>query len=187
MNNYSDEQLVGNYLKGNQEALEFLIKRYLKPIYSFVYRYTGSSQDAEDITQTTFVKAWRNLKKFDQNKSFKTWLFAIAKNTSIDFSKKKKTVPFSAFENNEGDNILINTLTDPSPLPDELLERAEIKQWLVLAMEKLAPKYRMVLFLRYNDHFTFREIAESLVEPLNTVKSRHRRALIMLKKILTEF
>ena len=103
------------------------------------------------------------------------------------FSKKKKAVPFSAFENDEGDNILINTLTDPSPLPDELLERAEVKQWLVLAMTKLAPKYRMVLFLRYNDHFTFKEIAESLAEPLNTVKSRHRRALIMLKKLLTEF
>ncbi|MBI4159946.1 sigma-70 family RNA polymerase sigma factor [Candidatus Wolfebacteria bacterium] len=71
-------------------SLELLIRRYLKPIYGFTYRYVGAGQDTEDVTQETFVKVWRNLKKFDQNKSFKTWIFSIAKNTAIDFLKKKK-------------------------------------------------------------------------------------------------
>lgn len=186
MNNCSDEQLILSYLNGEKESLELLVKWYLKPIYSFVYRYVGNAQDAEDITQEVFIKIWRNLKKFDQQKSFKTWIFAIAKNASIDWLKKKKTVPFSSFENREGKNALVESLVDPAPLPNEILERAGVVEILNLAIERLSPQYRMVLFLRYNDHFTFREISESLEEPLNTVKSRHRRALILLRKYLTE-
>ena len=182
----SDQQLIACYLKGDENSLEILIKHYLKPIYSFVYRYIGNSQDAEDITQEVFVKTWRNLKKFDRNRSFKTWIFSIAKNTCIDALKKKKTIPFSKFANEEGKNVLLETLVDPAPLPNELFERADITKMLTSVTEKLSPQYRMVLFLRYNDHFTFREIAEVSGEPLHTVKSRHRRALIQLKKLLTE-
>lgn len=180
----SDQQLVASYLKGDENSLEVLIKRYLKPIYNFVFRYIGSSQEAEDITQGVFVKAWRNLKKFDQNRSFKTWIFSIAKNSCIDFLKKKKTIPFSEFENKTGRNVLLETLVDNAPLPNQLFEQVNITKILTSAIEKLSPQYRMVLFLRYNDHFTFREIAEVLNEPLHTVKSRHRRALIQLKKLL---
>ncbi len=168
----------------DEKSLEVLILTYLKPIYSFTYRYVGSAQDAEDITQEVFVKVWRHLKRFNQNKSFKTWIFSIAKNTAIDFLKKKKMIPFSEFENEAGENTLTETFVDPSPLPQELLERADVARMLASLMDKLSPKYRMVLFLRYNDHFTFREIAESLNEPVHTVKSRHRRALIMMRKLL---
>ncbi len=76
---------------------------------------------------------------------------------------------------------------DPLPLPDEILEQKGITDMLAKAMEKLFPKYRTVLSLRYNDHLTFREIAESLGEPLNTVKSRYRRGLAMLKKYFGEY
>ncbi len=179
-----DEQLIMDYRKGDEASLEFLIRRYLKPIYRFVYRYTGNARDAEDATQEVFVKAWRNLKKFDQSKSFKAWIFSIAKNTALDFLKKKKAIPFSEFENEEGENMIIETLADPSPLPHELLEKAGMAYILNSAMEKLSPKYRMVLFPRYTDGVRFREIAESLGEPLHTIKSRHRRALIKLKELL---
>ena len=186
MQNYSDEQLIARYLKGDEESLEFLIKKYLQPIYSFVARYVGGQGDAKDITQEIFLKVWKNLKKFDQQRSFKTWIFSIAKNASIDFLRKKKALPFSAWKNEKGDNALTETMADPSPLPDELVARADAGEKLRLTMELLVPNYRTVLYLRYNDHFTFREIAETLEEPLHTIKSRHRRALIMLKKLLTE-
>ena len=185
--NILDEQLVVNYLAGDEKSLELLIRRYLRQIYSFTYRYVGNGQDAKDVTQETFVKVWRNLKKFNQQKSFKTWIFAISKNTAFDYLKKKKTIPFSEFENEEGKNAFIETFADPAHLPDKLLEKADMAKILTSVIEKLSPKYRMVLFLRYNDHFSFKEIAESLGESLNTVKSRHRRALIILKKLLTEF
>ncbi len=189
----SDQQLIASYLAGDEKSLEILIHSYLKPIYSFVLRYVGNEQEAEDITQEVFVRAWRNLKKFDQKKKFKTWIFSIAKNASIDFLKKKKAIPFSEFSARGetsplwgGENDFAETLADPAPLPDKIFEQSSIGEALNTVMSHLTPKYRMVLFLRYNDHFTFREIAEALGEPLNTIKSRHRRAIILLKKLLTE-
>lgn len=184
MINNSDQILIKKYLKGDEKSLEVLILTYLKPIYNFSYRYVGNTQDAEDVTQEVFIKAWRNIKKFDQRKSFKTWLFSIAKNSCIDFLKKKRSIPFSKFENEESKNALTETLADPSPFPQELLERAETSLVLNSAMKKLPLKYRLVLFLRYNDYFNFREIAETLSEPLSTITSRHRRALIIIKKLL---
>ncbi len=186
MTNNSDQLLIKKYLQSDEKSLGILFARYLKPIFSFAHRYVGGGHDAEDITQEVFVKVWRNIKKFDQGKSFKTWVFQIAKNTAIDFLKKKKSIPFSEFDTEDGGNLISDTLADPSPLPQELLEKAGMAQMLNSAMEKLSPKYRMVLFLRYNDHFNFREIAESLGEPLYTITSRHRRALVMLKKLLSE-
>ncbi|MFA6521413.1 MAG: RNA polymerase sigma factor [Candidatus Gracilibacteria bacterium] len=184
-NNY-EQNLIKQYFAGDEGALEVLINLYLKPIYSFVYRYVNGAEEAEDITQEVFVKAWRNLKKFKQNKSFKTWIFEIAKNTALDFLKKKKTIPFSKFEDESGKNVLLETLADPAELPQELLNRQGIAKLLETAMSKLSPSHRMVLFLRYNDHFNFREIAEALTEPLHTIKSRHRRALIKLREILED-
>lgn len=182
----SDSQLVADYLKGDEKSLEILIKRYLKPIYSLIFKYIGDSQEVEDITQEVFVKVWRNLKKFNRQKSFKTWIFSIAKNTCIDTIRKKKTIPFSGFENDVGRNVLLETLVDSAPLPHEVFEKANITKILTSVIEKLFPQYQMVLSLHYNDCFTFREIAEILKEPLHTVKSRHRRALIKLKTLLTK-
>lgn len=93
----ADEILIKKYLQGDEKSLEILIQRYLKPIYSFIYRFIGNKQDAEDVTQEVFVKAWRNFKKFDQEKKFKTWIFSIAKNTAIDFLKKRRQFRFLSF------------------------------------------------------------------------------------------
>jgi RNA polymerase sigma-70 factor (ECF subfamily) len=180
----SDEQLVVSYLKGDEKALEILIKRYLKPIYSFAFRFVSSSQEAEDIAQEVFIKMWRNLKKFDKNKKFKSWIFSITKNTCLDVMKKKKTIPFSEFEEEGGKNIFIETLTDSGLLPDELYERTDMMNELNLAVAKLPSKYRLVEQLHCIGQLTFKEISQILNKPLNTLKSQHRRALIRLKKIL---
>jgi RNA polymerase sigma-70 factor (ECF subfamily) len=164
-----DQDLISKYLAGDEKSLEILIEQYLKPIYSFVYRYTGSASNAEDITQDVFVRVWKNLKKFDQNKKFKTWIFSIAKNAAIDWLRKKKTISLSDDD--------MEKIPDSAPFVPELS--------LAPILEKIPSEYRMIFFLRYNDHFTFKEIAESLGQPLNTVKSRHRRGIAMLKKTLT--
>ncbi len=182
-----DQQLVADYFEGDEKSLEILFGRHLKAIYGFVYRrYAGNSQDAEDITQESFVKAWRNLKKFDQSKSFKAWIFAIAKNTALDFLKKKKAVLFSEFENQEGKNVLMETLAAPFSSLQEILEKSATVEMSNSAMDLLSPSHRLVLSLYYGQQFNFREIAERLGEPLNTVKSRHRRALASLKKSFSE-
>ncbi len=181
----TDEELVKEYLAGDETALRSLIERYLKPIYNFVYRYVGDEGSAEDITQDTFVKAWKHLKEFDQERKFKTWIFTIAKNTALNWIKKKKPALLSEFENWEGENELSESITDPSPLPEKLFERSELSVILSSALNELNPNHRAVLLMHYKDDFTFQEISESLEKPLHTVKSQHRRALIKLRTILT--
>lgn len=184
MENRSDEQLITDYLKNDEKALEILIGRYLKPIYSFIHHFVGNGQEAEDITQEVFIRIWRNLKKFNPEYKFKTWIFAIAKNACFDWQKKKKAIPFSVL-NNEKELSFSENIKDTAPLPNELFEKQDIAATINKALESLSSKYRMVLFFRYNHHFTFREIAETLEESINTVKSRHRRGIVLLKKLLT--
>jgi len=180
----SDKKLIKQYLHGDEKSLGFLIKCYLKPIYNFVYRYVSEAASAEDITQETFVKVWKNLNKFDQRKHFKTWIFCLAKNTAIDFLRKKKEIPFSEFEDSAGNNFLVENLRNDALLPEAILEQQDLAAVLSVVLKRLAPLYRTVLFLRHNDHSTFREIADQLGEPLNTVKSRYRRAIIALRRII---
>ena len=186
MNEFTDQKLVSEYLKGNDQALEFLIKRYLAPIYRFVYKQVGTAQNADDITQDVFVKVWKNINKFDQEKSFKTWIFSIARYTAIDFLKKKSAIPFSSFENAEGKNVLAETLADTLPLPDKISERSSLMDAVRNAAGSLSEKYRDVLAFRYNSELSFAEIAKMTGESIDTLKSRHRRAILMLKGLLGE-
>lgn len=178
--NLSDKNLITKYLEGDEKSLEFLIGRYLKPIYSFVYRNIGNVADAEDITQEVFVRVWKNLKRFKREKSFKSWIFKIAKNASIDFLRKRKTIPFSRFENEMGQNILEKKLVNHPTFLDD----ANNKNIIAAALESLSLKHRAVFSYRYEHNFTFAEIAKSLGESVNTVKSRYRRALSILKDSL---
>lgn len=180
---HTDEKLINAYLKGDEKSLEVLIKRYLKPLYSFVYRYVRNSQETEDVVQEVFIKTWRSLKYFDQHKSFKTWVFVIAKNTAIDFLKKKKAVPFSMIKNFENEDI-IQGIFGQELLPNELFEQREMVKVVSVAMEKISLKYRQVLSLYYNNYLTFREIAGILKKPVNTIKTRHRRGIQLLKRSL---
>ena len=183
-NEIIDNQIIDAYLRGDERSLEILVKKYIKPIYFFILYFAGNTSDAEDLTQDVFVKVWKNLKKFDGEKGFKTWIFSIAKNTSIDFLRKKKTIPFSEFENDEGANAIMDTIADPAPLLNEIFEDKEKSGIIASAIEKLSLTDQKTLSLRYSNEYSFREMSEILDEPVNTVKSRCRRALLNLKKIL---
>lgn len=179
-----DKQLISDYLAGDENALRELIKRHLGAIYNFSYRLTGNTADAEDIAQEVFVKVWKNINRYNKNYSVKTWLFSIARNTAIDYLRKKKNLVFSDFETNEGENTLLNTLADPTPLSDEIIARAEDKKLLDDALSLLSLASREVIILRYQNGLTFNEIGNIIEKPLDTVKSQHRRALIVLRKLL---
>jgi RNA polymerase sigma-70 factor (ECF subfamily) len=181
----SDEQLITAYLTtGNEVLFQTLTDRYLKSVYNFIYRYVGNTGDAEDITQDVFVSAWEHLKNFDTSKKFSAWIFTIAKNTSLNWIKKKKPALFSAFQNEKGENVLEELLRDAGALPDALFEQAHLKGMLQSAIEKLPAHYRDVLFPRYYDDLTFQQIADRLGKPLDTVKSQHRRAILALKRVV---
>ncbi len=183
MNFHTDEQLVGLYLK-DQDGLVFeeLVKRYLPLLFSFTKRYTGNDNNASDITQETFVKVWKNIKSFDQSKSFKTWIFTIAKRTAIDWLRKKNELPFSSLEKEQ--NNFVDSLADESMSFFEKLLLQEKSKELVFAVSELPKEYSTVIGFHLNNDLSFSEIALKLKEPLNTVKSRYRRGLILLKKIL---
>ncbi len=151
----------------DDETMEILVQKHLRQVYNFAFRLTRDRETAEDIAQETFVKVWKNLKKYNPEKNFKTWLLAIAKNTALDYLRKKKTVSISDF--------------------DDFADRpflAEDKNIFDNLLKKISPLYREIILLRYNDRLTFEEIGRILSRPLNTVKSQHRRALMHLKKIL---
>lgn len=180
----SDAQLISECLNGDENSLRYLIDRHLKAVYNFVYRLVGNKQDSEDVVQESFLKVWKNLKKYKKNLNFKTWLFKIARNAAIDFLRKKKDVALSVFENDDDSNFLIDNLVDPEPLPDELIDLAERKKILDNALSLISPLYKEVLLLHYVNCLTFDEIGKILGKSINTVKSRHRRALIVLKELL---
>ena len=179
----SDEKIIEEYLSGNEAAFSELVKKHLKPAYNFIFRLVNNRDTAEDLTQETFVKVWKNFKKYDPDKKFRTWLFTIAKNTTFDWLKKKKEILFSKFEDDEGNNALENISGDEI-LPDEILERKNITEDLEKILSKIPPRYRAILLLHYKEDFSLHEIAEILGEPYNTVKSRHQRGLGKLKETL---
>jgi len=180
--NLEDKKLIERYLEGDEKSLEDLVKKYVKPIYSFVFKNVGGQTEAEDITQEVFLKMWKNLKKFDQKKDFKPWIFQIAKNSSIDFLRKKKTVPFSMFENEKGQNILLEKIWSA---PLNLIEDISDKRVVAAAMQGLNDKEQKVIYLRYDQGFSFKEIAGIFKEPINTVKSRCRRALSNMRNLIS--
>ena len=179
----TDNNLISQYLKGDAKSLDFLIERYIKIIYGFVFKNVGSVADAEDITQEVFVKVWKNIKKFDLEKNFKPWIFQIAKNTSIDFLRKKKTIPFSRFENEKGQNPLVDNI---AATPVNIIGNLSDKKVLLAGISGLTDKEQKIINLRHTDGLSFREIAESSGESVNTVKSRYRRGMMNLRKNIKE-
>lgn len=179
-----DRQLIADYLEGDEQALASLIDRHLPAVYHFALGLTHDAHAAEDIAQESFVKAWKNIRRFIPSESFKAWVFSIARNTAIDLLRKKREIAFSSFETQSGENPLAAALADSAPLPDELLERAEDIAHVQRLLEGLGPRYRDVLKLRYEQGMTFAEIGRALKKPLHTVKSQHRRALVMLERAL---
>lgn len=171
----SDEQLISAYIQGDEKALETLIKRYLPLIYGFARKYTGNPETAADIAQETFVKTWKNIHKFSRDGKFRPWIFTIAKNTALDWLRKREDLPLSTFEDKNTGEIKLEFAAEES-LSAALDLRQEARKAKEI-LNKLPEKYRTVVSLREEEQLTFKEIASILKEPLNTVKSRYRRAI----------
>ncbi len=184
----SDEELAIQAQDGDDTAFNILSARHIKHIFNFVRQYIPKKEDAEDVVQNTFFKAWKHIKSFKKDKKFKGWLFAIARNTALDHIKKRRSFSFSEMnstdEESGGDISFADTLTDPEPLPAEVFERKEIAKELTGVLDQLSPDYRATLIMHYNDEMTFEEIAVIFKKPMNTVKSWHRRALKKVRDLL---
>ena len=179
----SDEYLIEAYLGGKTEDFKLLIDRYATNLYNFSIRFVGSD-NVDDIVQETFIKVWKNIKKFDSSKAhFKTWLFTIARNTVTDYLRKRKLIVFSDMDSGD-EEIFSDTIKDDAVLPDEALQRIQDKESLDKLLSNLSLNYKTVLILYYQEDMTFVEIGKILGKPLNTVKSQHRRALEALREMI---
>jgi len=184
MENLSDEKLIESYSKGEGQALEILIKRHLTPVYNFILCYVKDAPAAEDVTQEVFVKVWKNLKRFKPEYKFKSWLYEISKNTCLDYLKKNKALTFSELDKFDDNFYAECLLDDKSISPLEIASLSGDAGIINSAMEKLPEKYKTTLNMRYQQGLKFREIAEILQESIDTIKTRHRRAIIYLRKLI---
>jgi len=182
----TDAEIILATINGDTSAFSALVKRYNRDVYGFAFYMVKDKSDAEDITQETFVKVWKNLKKFKPDQRFKSWLLAIARNTTIDYIRKRRHANFSDFDDEEGSNAIVDTLVDEEKLADEVASLAESAGQIGEAVKELPDIYRTVLALRYDGGLAFEEISNVLKKPVNTVKSQHRRALIALRRIMTD-
>ena len=182
----TDAEIIQATIDGDTSAFSALVDRYSRDVFGFAFFMAKNESDAEDITQETFVKVWKNLKKFKPEQRFKSWLLAIARNTTIDYIRKRRHAIFSDFDDEEGSNMLVETLADEEKLADEVAELAESTTKTTAAVKDRPDIYRTVLGLRYDGGLSFEEISKMLDKPVNTVKSQHRRALIALRKAMTE-
>ena len=180
----SDEEIIIEYLNGDKNAFTEIVNRYLKPIYNFTYRFVGNEKNAEDISQEVFLKVWKNIKRFDLEKSFKTWIFSIAKNTSIDYLRKRKDVPISAFDSEDGGNFIEDNLKDGELSANEIFALAQNKKQVEKVITKLSMIQKEVIVLKYMNEMSLTEVAIVLDIPVNTAKSHHRRALEKMKDML---
>jgi RNA polymerase sigma-70 factor (ECF subfamily) len=180
-----DKKLIEEILDGDDSAFKLLMEKYLKPVYNFLRQLVRDVSVADDLTQETFIKVWKNIARFDQNRNFKTWIFTIAKNTAYDYLRKKKSIPFSFFKKSEDDRGL-EEISEDKILPDEILEKEDLARELEGKLKEVPRKYRTILFLHYKEDFSLYEIAEILKKPYNTVKSLHGRALARLRKAFLE-
>ncbi|MBI2482945.1 sigma-70 family RNA polymerase sigma factor [Candidatus Uhrbacteria bacterium] len=180
----SDAALIEAHRRGDAGAFRVLVDRHMTATYRCAYAVVHDTAAAEDVTQETFVKAWRHCAAFDTRRPFRAWLLQIARNTAIDWIRTHREIPLAAFP--ESTHLLdasIHSRDTPAPLT--ILEQREAAQEVRNIVHRLTAGVRRILELHYRHGHTFREIATALRKPLHTVKSQHRRAIAQLRTKMT--
>jgi RNA polymerase sigma-70 factor (ECF subfamily) len=172
--------------KGDEKAYAELMQRYKKPVYHMILKMVRNVDDAEDLTIEAFAKAFKNLKKFNPEFTFSTWLFRIATNNCIDFIRKKKLDTMSisnTYKDDNGDSVDID-IRDINLNPQEETIKSEKVEIIQTIVTKLPPKYQVLVKLRYFEELSYEEIAAELGAPLGTVKAQLHRARELLYDLI---
>lgn len=180
-----DELLIRRAQRGDADAFEQLLLEHQKNVYNLCYRMAGNPDDAMDLSQETFLRAWRCLDQYQFASAFSTWLYRLCSNICIDFLRRRRrqqTVPLT-FEDADGEEQTY-AVPDAQPLPEEQVDLKLTRETLAAAMAQLLPEHRAVLQLRVVNEMSYEQIADVLDIQIGTVKSRLSRARNQLKKIL---
>ena len=173
-----DAELIRSYRAGDPDAFEALVRRYQRPLATYLYRMTGSRAAADDLFQETFLRVLRGLPGYDERGKFSSWLFGIATNVASDAWRRNRGWREQVTSDPEAVD------PDPAPMPDVEAERRDILEKIESALPEIPLKQRRVFLLRQHTDLTFRKIAELLDEPLNTVLGHMRYATIRLRRAL---
>lgn len=176
---------IKQVLKGDQNAYADIVNLYQDKLYQVCYRMLGNKQEAEDIAQEAFIRAYINLHSYDQNRKFSTWLYRIGTNLCIDRIRKKKPDYYLDAEvaGTEGPDMYSQIAADEQ-LPEEAVEQMELQDRIQYEISRLPDKYRSVIVLKYIEELSLQEISEILDMPLGTVKTRIHRGREALRKQL---
>lgn len=173
----SDKQLVDQILKGNESAMEILIKRHYNMVYSFICRYVGEYNTAYDLTQDTLIKVMKNIDKYNhKNGEFRNWLLKIATNTSKDYFKS--SIYRQRTQSDDVDCCKIKSSQDVISILDKKEERKIVKE----AVDRLPTLQREAIILKYFHDLKIREISKVTGEKEATIKSRIFNGIKNLKK-----
>lgn len=171
---------------GDQKAYAELMGRYRDSVYFMLLKMVNNKDDADDLTIEAFGKAFKRLAQYTPNYAFSTWLFKIASNNCIDFIRRKKMTTFSidkTFENDEGGEMSMDIRAEGLNPEENMVKKQKVKHMREV-VEKLKPRYRVLVEMRYFDELSYEEIAEKLELPLGTVKAQLFRAREFLANIL---
>lgn len=173
-----DEQLIQGLVLGDPDAVAALVRQYADDVYRFVYNQVGgSAQDAEDVVQETFVAALKAIRRFRGNSKLRTWLFSIASHKAIDHRRRmSRQVQVSTHE-------MVVPLPAEQVLPEQAVERFEVRQAVRQALLQLPPHYRTALILKYVEEMPVREMAVVMKRSIKSVESVLVRARRLLAQI----
>ena len=155
---------------------------YQARIYSLALRMVRRAEDAQDVTQETFIRMFRALDRYDPQRPFAAWLFSIASRLSIDTIRRRKHQAIPLTQRDRDDEEYTLEVEDPGLRPEEVTSRAEEEERTRVLIESLPPHYRIVVLMRHQQDLSDEEIAEALHLPLGTVKARIHRARALLKE-----
>ncbi|MCI0514646.1 sigma-70 family RNA polymerase sigma factor [candidate division KSB1 bacterium] len=183
----TDTNLIERALAGDQQAYAELVNRYRGPVYNLLLRMVKNKEEAEDLVQEAFIKAFHSLASFNAQFAFSTWLYKIAINNCIDHFRKQKLKLCSIDKpvpSKEGE--IKREFPDISLAADRELLDSEKTVMIQEAIDSLPEKYRLSIVYRHQDEKSYEEIADLMEIPLGTVKARIFRAREMLKKKLKD-
>ncbi|MFN2540777.1 MAG: sigma-70 family RNA polymerase sigma factor [Chthoniobacterales bacterium] len=186
----SELELVRRCQAGRSEAFDELVIRYRTRVFAMIYNMVHNEQDAWDLAQESFVKAWKSIKRFRRHSSFYTWIYRIVMNVTIDWLRKKQIKGVGA----EFDDAIHLKEIDPAsrtvpkadPLPHERMQHAEIRARIEKAIKQLSPEHRAVILMKEIEGMQYHEIAESLGCSIGTVMSRLFYARKKLQHLLRD-
>ncbi|HYE12335.1 MAG TPA: sigma-70 family RNA polymerase sigma factor [Patescibacteria group bacterium] len=180
-----DEDIIRLILKGNSDLYAELIDRYSGKVYSTAYSYTQNQEEARDLVQEILIKAYNSLQGFKAEAKFSTWLYRIAVNSCIDWSRKRKSKVIMTALSFEDTNIFDNITSDTEG-PEEIVLQQEHKEAVRNAVSSLPEIYKTVLILYYFEELQVQEICNILDSPRKTIETRLYRAKKVLKSMLTQ-